>query len=171
MIVNIRSASLVDQLFLNENDVERIQSIFHHVSPFPPTFPFCSSHSFAPSLVTTAQMQPTSHRYATPTPQMLCFPSQGLLIVFLLAPLCTLSMNEREREAEFSTSAHPQNNDRAKSNCPVPESFFCFLALFPLFCSVLFCWCSQAKWVESLGSFSTIFIFPSFFLGSSLFDF
>ncbi|KAF9567271.1 hypothetical protein EC968_003448 [Mortierella alpina] len=29
-----RSASLVDQLYLNENDVDRIQSIFHHSSRF-----------------------------------------------------------------------------------------------------------------------------------------
>ncbi|KAF9954347.1 hypothetical protein BGZ72_004635 [Mortierella alpina] len=30
----LRSASLVDQLYLNENDVDRIQSIFHHSSRF-----------------------------------------------------------------------------------------------------------------------------------------
>ncbi|KAG0248131.1 hypothetical protein BG011_000447 [Mortierella polycephala] len=32
--VGLRSASLVDQLFLNQNDVERIQSLFHHASRF-----------------------------------------------------------------------------------------------------------------------------------------
>ncbi|KAG0055346.1 hypothetical protein BGZ83_008866 [Gryganskiella cystojenkinii] len=32
--VGLRSASLVDQLYLNENDIERIQSMFHHSSKF-----------------------------------------------------------------------------------------------------------------------------------------
>ncbi|KAF9558873.1 hypothetical protein EC968_006798 [Mortierella alpina] len=32
--VGLRSASLVDQLFLNDNDVARIESIFHHSSRF-----------------------------------------------------------------------------------------------------------------------------------------
>ncbi|KAF9957700.1 hypothetical protein BGZ72_001510 [Mortierella alpina] len=32
--VGLRSASLIDQLFLNENDVARIESLFHHASRF-----------------------------------------------------------------------------------------------------------------------------------------